>query len=241
MEDLHVILGLVLIVGVVLGVIFFRKKQHNDDISVSTCGTTQHPGGTTLASVWHIGPRLTASQGGNKSPGMPPHPTQTSNGFYFDVPTNNGEKVDYVTFNHGPLTGKSQIRMKYTIDAPNSMLYAVPEIDFNARYGAQMTMYFQRERDNWTGRDEYETYRWFATFMPTKYLSHGEHEIVVPLNGNWTAVSSSTAIGNPSAFKEAIDNSCCVGFVFGGNEISYGHGMRATAPARFTVTEFTVE
>jgi hypothetical protein len=64
--------------------------------------------------------------------------------------------------------------------------------------------------------------------------------MVVPLNGNWTAVETSSARTNPEGFRDAVANADQVGFVLGGGD-GYGHGVYATGRARLVVTEFRVE
>jgi hypothetical protein len=71
-------------------------------------------------------------------------------------------------------------------------------------------------------------------------ITPGEHVMVAPLDGNWTAVQSSTARSNPAAFRAALAGADRVGFVLGGGD-GYGHGVFATGPARLTVTDFRVE
>jgi hypothetical protein len=103
-----------------------------------------------------------------------------------------------------------------------------------------ITLYFQRRGDNWSGRGPFEAYRWYATFASQSPISAGEHEMVAPLSGNWTAVERSSARSNPAAFQAALADAGQVGFVLGGGD-GYGHGIFATGPARLVVTDFRVE
>lgn len=245
MANVTVLLFFALPIAAMLAFAFVSKARKRKAMTASTCGHTAHPGGTLDHSAWFIGPVLSKHQGGNKSPGMPAHPALTSEGFAFDIPVGidlplgTGPKVDYLTFRHGPLTGKTQIRMRYRLERsdPGVEVYAVPEQQQHARAPAQITLYFQREGDDWTTRGEFEAYRWYS---PQGHLAEGEHEVVVPLDSGWGATQMSTCLSNPAAFRAAIDNACCAGLVFGGNEVGYGHGMRATGPARFTITAFEV-
>jgi hypothetical protein len=68
----------------------------------------------------------------------------------------------------------------------------------------------------------------------------GDHVIVAPLNGAWTAIQTSTARSNPTAFRSAVAAADQVGFVLGGGD-GYGHGVFATGRARLIVTDFRVE
>jgi hypothetical protein len=244
MDDLLVVLLLAAPIAAVVAFIFLKKRRNRAARTASTCGTKPHRGGTVVPSAWHIGPDLSGRGKGsawtNKSPGMRPHPDAHPEGFSIDFPTAAGSKVDYVTFNHGPLTGKRQIRMRYRLELdPGVQVLAVPETDPNIVMRAQMTPVIIREGDDWTTAGAYEAYRWYN--IAYRYLEPGEHEMIVPLDSGWTATQVSTMASNPTGFKDAIDHACCVGFVFGGNEIGIGHGARATGRARMVVTAFEVE
>jgi hypothetical protein len=185
-------------------------------------------------SAWTIGPII---RGRNYSQGMPLHPSpHPRGGWYIDLPRP-PDSVHYVTFAHGSLAGKSRIVMRYRIEAAPGVRIAPP----SAPAGASMiTLYFQRAGDNWSGRRRFETYRWYATFATQSPLRPGEHVMVAPLDGNWTAVETSSARGNPLAFREAVEAADQVGFVLGGGD-GFGHGVFATGRARLIVTEFRVE
>lgn len=185
-------------------------------------------------SAWVIGPII---RGRNYSIGMPLNPTPGRRGsWYIDLPRHPGS-VHYVTFPHGSLAGKSRIVMRYRIVADPGV-----RIEASTAPGspAIITLYFQRARDNWSGRRQFETYRWFATFASKTPVTPGEHVMVAPLNGAWTAIETSTARSNPAAFRDAVQNADQVGFVLGGGD-GYGHGVYATGRARLIVTEFRVE
>ena len=202
-------------------------------------------GGTTQASAqaaasagspraWVIGPFV---RGRNYSQGMPLHPTPGPRGSWsIDLPQSPGS-VHYVTFRHGSLAGKRRIVMRYRVQAAPgvrispSTAPALPSI---------ITLYFQRAGDNWSGRRQFEAYRWYATFASQSPITPGVHTMVAPLNGNWSAVQSSTAQTNPAAFRAALANADQVGFVLGGGD-GFGHGVFATGAARLIVTDFRVE
>jgi hypothetical protein len=185
------------------------------------------------ANAWMIGPIL---DGRNYSRHMPLHPTSRRNGgFHIDLPQAPGS-VNYVTFRHGSLAGKSRIVMRYRLEAaPGVRILARSD----GRSDGIITPYFQRSGDNWSARGRYESYRWYGTFA-TQTIKPGEHLIVAPLNGLWTAVETSSSRTNPRGFRDAVAAADQVGFVLGGGD-GYGHGIHATGPARLVVTEFRVE
>jgi hypothetical protein len=185
-------------------------------------------------AAWLIGPIV---DGRNASRGVPLHPTRNvGGGWYIDLPRAPGS-LHYVTYRHGSLARASQIVMRYRIDAD-------PGVRIEPITGPGMpsiiTLYFQRRGDDWSGWDEFETYRWYATFASQMPITPGEHVIVAPLTGNWTALQTSSARTRPAAFRAALDEADEVGFVLGGGT-GYGHGVFATGRARITVTGFSVQ
>ena len=71
-------------------------------------------------------------------------------------------------------------------------------------------------------------------------ISPATMSMAAPLDGNWTAVQTSSARTSPAAFRDALAEADQVGFVLGGGD-GYGHGVFATGRARLIVTEFRVE
>lgn len=188
--------------------------------------------------AWEIGP-VTPTR--NYSVNMPPSPSPHPNGgWYFDIPYPTAEvgHVHYVTFRHGSLSGKSRIVIRYRLEM-GAGVQLVPTKQPPNGLPSQLTLYFQRRGDDWSGRGKFETYRWWATFATVMPITAGEHELSVPLDGNWTAVQTSSAANNPKGFRDAIRDAERVGFTFGGGD-GYGHGVYATGPARFVVTSFQI-
>jgi len=200
-------------------------------------GATASPRGAANhvdAAAWTIGPVI---RGRNYSVGMPLHPSpHPRGGFHIDVPRAPGS-VHYVTFPHGSLAGKSRIVMRYRVEADPGVRIAPPS---DPQGAGMITLYFQRGGDNWSGRRRFEAYRWYATFATQTPIRPGTHVMVAPLDGNWTAVETSSARTNPGGFREALEAADQVGFVLGGGD-GYGHGVFATGRARIIVTEFRVE
>lgn len=184
--------------------------------------------------AWVIGPII---NGRNYSQGMPLHPSPgPGGGWHIDLPRAPGS-VHYVTFRHGSLAGKRRIVMRYRVEADPGVRIAPATSPASP---SMITLYFQRRGDNWSARGRFETYRWYATFATQSPITPGEHEMIAPLNGNWTAVMTSSARTDPAAFRDAVAAADQVGFVLGGGD-GYGHGVFATGRARLIVTEFRVE
>ncbi len=152
----------------------------------------------------------------------------------FEIPTTGS--INYIT-RRASLAGKSRITLRYRVDMGEGVTI-VPKCC--PALPSQITLYFQRSGDNWSGAGKFETYRWFATFATQMPITAGEHEMVAPLDANWTAIMTSSRETNPQGFADAVANAERVGFTLGGGD-GYGHGVRATGPARLTITYFGVE
>ena len=103
-----------------------------------------------------------------------------------------------------------------------------------------LTLYFQRRGDNWTGVEQYETYRWYASFATQADLSAKEYTIEARFDDNWTAIQTSSRATQPEAFADALANAERIGFVLGGGD-GLGHGVSATGPAKLIVKSFKVK
>lgn len=169
---------------------------------------------------WFAGPLI---NGENRSVSVK---VDADGSFDFPQPSWEAGHVHYVTKACGPLTGK--MRLRYRIDMAEGAA-------FKSDTGGLgwITLYFQRKGDNWSARGKYETYRWYGVHAP---LEAGEHTIEA--SDLWGAVEVSTSETAPAEFVEALKNAHRVGFVFGGGS-GWGHGAYATAPAWFTLLEFS--
>lgn len=218
---------------------FFRTALLAAFAGLAACGvpsqaTAQGGSAASNPGAWVIGPFV---RGRNYSKGVPLHPApRRGGGFQVDLPRAPGS-VHAVTFRHGPLIGKRRIVMRYRIEAARGTRLVAAS---DGRSGAMITLYFQRAGDNWSGRGRFETYRWYATFATHAPLTPGDHVMVAPLDGRWTAIQTSKAATSPEAFRAALANADQVGFVLGGGD-GFGHGIFATGPARLIVTDFRVE
>lgn len=197
-------------------------------------------GGTLNPAAWQIGPVI---DGDNHSEGVPEQPLADPEGFVVPIPPAPGH-AGYVTFVHGPLTGKSRIVMQYRVEAAEG-------VDIQPKccpaLPALITVYFQQAGDDWRTDGK----RWWATFRTNQLEPpYGPAEIVAPLQGpwpdnpggpvTWTSVETFDAITHVNLFEAAKAKAYRVGFTLGGGD-GYGHGVNATGPARIVVTKFTVE
>ena len=186
------------------------------------------------ASAWTIGPIIDGRQ---YSRGMPLHPIpHAGGGWHIDVPPPPGS-VNYVTFRPGSLSGKRRIVMRYRVElAPGARIMPRKSPDAPT----MLTVYVQRRGDDWSAQGPYEAYRWFASFAMHTPITAGDHVMIAPFDGNWSAVQSSTARSQPAAFRAALANADEVGFVLGGGD-GLGHGVNAIGRARLIVTSFRIE
>lgn len=186
---------------------------------------------------WEIGPVI---RGKNYSPGMPPAPRPTRTGWSFDFPAPDAAAghVHYVTFRPGSLAGKSRIVARYRVDAAPGTRFVPQEIP---KLPAAISLYLQRRGDTWTARGAYEHYRWYAPAASVKVIAPGVHEIDVRLDDpEWISVKAKTSGSVPGAMQAAVDDVDRVGLTFGALGDGRGHGVFATAPARFTLVSFRI-
>lgn len=47
-----------------------------------------------------------------------------------------------------------------------------------------ITLYLQRAGDDWSEADEFETYRWYATFASQSPITPGEHLMIASFKAN---------------------------------------------------------
>ena len=153
--------------------------------------TPSPPPAASNPQAWTIGPIV---RGRNYSKGVPLHPTaRRGGGWQIDIPGAPGS-VHAATFRHGPLAGKRRIVMRYRIEAARGARLLASS---DGRSPSMITLYFQRRGDNWSGRGRFETYRWYATFATRTPIVPGDHVMVAPLDGPWTAIETSKALTSP--------------------------------------------
>jgi len=194
------------------------------------------PAAAQNAASWEIGPII---RGKNYSQGMPLRPQPTRTGWSFDFPVGSREAghVHYVTFRPGPVAPRSRIVVRYRVDARAGTRF-VPQESPELR--GTVSLYFQRRGDNWSAKGRYEYFRWYAPGATVREIAPGEHEISVRLDDpDWISVQARTAGSNPAALQAALADIDRIGLVFG-STAARGHGVYATAPARFTLLSFRI-
>ena len=205
--------------------------------STLALGATVLAAAAPAASGWEIGPVI---RGKNYSVNMPPSPKPERGGWSFGFPV--GSKaaghVHYVTFRPGSLAGKARIVVRYRVDAKAGTRF-VPQA--NPDRAGTVSLYLQRRGDNWNAKGRYQYYRWYASAASVRELAPGVGEISVSLDDpQWISVLGQPAATNPGAMREALADVERVGLVFGSSN-ARGHGVYATAPAKFTMTGFRID
>lgn len=186
------------------------------------------------AGAWEIGPII---RGKNYSVNMPLRASDTRAGPSFAIPGPNAADghVHYVTVPTRPLEGARRITLTYRIDAAPGTRFVAQE---SPQLPATLSLYFQRAGDGWTTRQP--DWRWYAPTNRTMPLRPGKHTVSIGLDEDWIAMTGPAAHANPRGFAAALADTQRVGFTFG-SESGRGHGVYATAPARFTILDFRVE
>jgi hypothetical protein len=190
------------------------------------------------AADWEIGPWI---RGKNYSVGMPDTPTPVKGGgwsFRFPGPTLDDGHVHYLTFQHGALTGKKRIVMRYRIDAKPDVRFLAREIP---QEPATISLYFQRGGDTWKAKGRHVYSRWYAPKAKMGMVAPGTHMISIALDDpDWISVLGGRSGDNPKRLAEAMAETERVGFVMGSSS-ARGHGVYATGAAKFTLLEYRIE
>lgn len=158
-----------------------------------------------------------------------------ADGWAFDIPTSGS--VNYITKPAGSLAGKTKIVLHARIEAADGTRFAPPKFP---DLPASMTLYFQRAGDDWSAQGKFEAYRWYAGFATVSNLKAGDYVVEARFDGGWTAVLGTPRASNPEGFQAALANADRIGFVLGGGD-GLGHGIFATGPAKFVITDFQVQ
>jgi hypothetical protein len=189
------------------------------------------------AEAWEIGPWI---KGKNYSVGMPLHPAPTRGGWAFDFPHASREAghVHYVTFNPRAVSNGSRIVVRYRVTAAPRTRFVPQE---HPDLPGVVSLFLQRRGDTWTAKGRYEHFRWYAPDASVQALSPGVHTMTVSLrDADWISVFGKRAAENPEAFRASLADTSRIGLVFGSTS-ARGHGVFATAPARFELLDFRIE
>lgn len=206
-------------VGALVVILFERKKRKG----ISAAAEQE-----ALPEGWHIGPVL---GGRNYSKGLPPEPTNSPDGPVIEIsPTS---EPHYITRASEPLIGKSEVRLRYRVEAPEGVRYCKPGCPNGP---GTITLYFQAKDPLWLT----DGGRWWASFA-THTLKAGtyEDEIEVSLLNRWTGVEQFNAVENQGAFDAAKANAGRIGFTIG-DCTGLGHGTLASHPVKLTILAFEV-
>ncbi|MBH5321923.1 hypothetical protein [Aurantiacibacter sediminis] len=192
-------------------------------------------GGRDFAYDWEIGPVI---RGRNYSVGMPPHPVVTRDGWYFDFPgpRRRDGHVHYITRPSGPLDRARGIRIRFRIDARRNTRFVPQE---HPDLHATLSLYLQENGDDWSGRGRGEFSRWYSPTAALIELTPGAHEASIMFDENWISVMGSNRNRNPREFAAMLARVGTVGITFGSRQ-ARGHGVFATAPARFELLDFAI-
>lgn len=190
------------------------------------------------AAKWEIGPVI---RGENYSVGMPLRPQPTRNGWAFDFPhsTKEAGHVHYITFDPGSLAEASRIKVRYRVDADPGTHFVPQE---HPHLPGTVSLFFQRRGDDWSAKGGYALFRWYAPVHTVQEIAPGVHEMTVEFDDpRWGSVVGGTKSGdNPRPFQVALANASSIGLVFG-STAARGHGVYATAPARFELLDFDIQ
>lgn len=187
------------------------------------------------ASRWSAGPII---NGTNFSLGT--MITREPNGFAVNIPypTQDAGTSNYITLDYGSLAGATAMVLEFRVEAPEGTVFHPRN---RPGFPPLVTLYFQREGDDWSAGPLTESYRWWASPKSVLGLVPGRTYLVRHrFDERWTAVLHSSSNENPSAFRDAMERASKIGFTLGGGD-GAGHGFYATAPAKLVVTNFRIE
>jgi hypothetical protein len=204
-------------------------------VAALTLGVLGSAAGTAAVSAegWTIGPII---RGKNYSVGMPLYPEPTPRGWAFDFPAPRQGHVHYVTLDGGPISRDARITIRYRVSATRGARFVAQE---TPEQPATVSLYFQRAGDSWKMRT-HEFHRWYAPPATVRALAAGEGTISIRFDDpNWISVAGRPAADHPQAFLAALRDAERVGIVFG-SASARGHGVFATAPARFELLDFAI-
>ncbi len=187
---------------------------------------------------WEVGPVI---RGRSYSPGLPRWLDDGRAGPFFDFPVGNDARaghVHYVTRRIAPQPDARTLTLRYRIDAaPGTRFVAQQRPDLPAT----ISLYFQRHGDDWRAGARTQFYRWYAPSATMHELRPGTHVMRVALaDDGWVPVLGGPSPAHRDARADAWADASRIGVVFGSSD-GRGHGVYATAPARFTLLDFSID
>jgi len=141
-----------------------------------------------------------------------------------------GGEPHYVTRSAYDLSLGARIRLRYRVEGTMRPVEK-PSAD------PLLTLYFQREGDDWSARGPKRHYRWYSKArLP---LAPGDYEAFVDVEPrDWFSVLGEPGEDNPRIFERAVREAVRVGVVLGWQGRA-GHGV--TLDGRFTMLQFAIE
>ncbi|QGN54974.1 hypothetical protein [Novosphingobium sp. Gsoil 351] len=187
------------------------------------------------AQAWEIGPNI---RGRDYSVGMPntPQPTRSGWSFDFPYPDDAAGHVHYVTTPVGSMAGAHNLTVRYRIEGERGASFVSRETPTTP---ATVSLYFQRRGDPWRGK-RFEMFRWYAPEQTLREIAPGTYEMRASFNDDgWISVWGKSSGDYREAFEAALADADRIGLTFGAPG-ARGHGVFATAPARFTLLSYDI-
>lgn len=192
---------------------------------------------------WYFGPIINLKNKSLYMNGKMESPPNAEFAFNFPNPNENAGHVHYVTKKIPRY--KTQyargIAMRFII-IKNKNCKFVPVEDGRAIDApATLSMFLKRKDDNFSGQGEYLNYRWWSlASINLNTVPSTEQEVRIFFNQSWINVNGRDTLkhfANHVDFIEALANANEVGITLG-HPAGRGHGVFATARARFHMTSF---
>jgi hypothetical protein len=184
------------------------------------------------AKDWEAGPRIDGHNYSTYENGLPIKLENKYGGAAFRMPDGRGD-VDYVTTTAGTkgLADGKSLRLVYDLLGEGKL-----KPTGGGTTSARIRLHVQRKGDDWSGRGQYEHYRFWSSVVSV--LEPGKDVVLeCALNPDlWTGVYGKT---NADGFKAVLKNCERMGFTFGGNFAGHGVSVKK-GELTFVIKEFEV-
>ena len=170
------------------------------------------------ADQWDFGPTIYGKLYSYNEQGNPIRMRERDDGaLEFTFPKSPGQ-IDYLTRGAGDnFADARSVRLVYSLQGRGKLVPVGESVS-----PARVRLHFQRKGDDWSGRGQYEHYRfWSTTYADLELGTDVELECKLD-HELWTGVYGKT---NRDGFNSARRNCSKVGMTFGGQFA--GHGVRA--------------